>query len=162
MNPRITVTRKGPGANRIRERLKDLSRIDVLVGIPAKTTMRRGDEINNASLLFILTHGSPIRGIPATPVIEPAIQADGNKEPIALELKEAAKAALNEDRDKAIHYLNRAGMTAANASKAWFLDSRNEWPPNAPSTIKRKGSDRRNIDTGQLRRSLTWVVREVR
>lgn len=33
-------------------------------------------------------------------------------------------------------------------------------PPNKPSTIKRKGSDKPLIDTGQLRSSITYKVRE--
>lgn len=34
------------------------------------------------------------------------------------------------------------------------------WVPNAPSTIRKKGSSRPLIDTGQMRQSVQYVVRE--
>jgi hypothetical protein len=133
--------------------------MEVLVGIPPATTIRRGDKINNASLCYILTHGSAIRHIPATPIIEPAIEAAGNREAIAAELKKAASAILDGNPTQAKISLRRAGQVGANAAFAWFKDPRNNWPPNAPSTIRWKGSDSRNIDTAALRKSLTYVVR---
>ena len=33
-------------------------------------------------------------------------------------------------------------------------------PPNAPATIKRKGSSHPLIDTGQMRRSISWEIQE--
>ena len=162
MTPKITITKSGPGLSQVRTRLRDLSRMDALVGIPARTTLRRKDPINNASLLFIHTNGSPARGIPARPVIEPAIAANGNKQQIAAELKDAAKAALQGDVNTAYTALDRAGLAGENASKQWFTDPRNNWAPNAPSTIRRKGSNRPLIDTGALRRAITHVVRKVR
>jgi len=33
-------------------------------------------------------------------------------------------------------------------------------PPNAPSTVKRKGSDNPLIDTGRMRQSIAWKIRE--
>jgi hypothetical protein len=162
MAAHVSVSRKGPGLKGMEKRLTDLSRMDALVGIPAKTTSRKGEVINNASLLFIHTHGSPVQGIPARPVIEPAIRAEGNRQAINAELKEAARAALNEHPVQAEQHLTRAGMAGANAAKSWFTDARNNWAPNTPETIRRKGSDRPLIDTGALRRSITYVVRKVR
>jgi phage gpG-like protein len=49
--------------------------------------------------------------------------------------------------------LTKAGALAVSAAKARFLD--NDWPPNAPSTIRRKGSSRPGIDTGRGRQSIT-------
>ena len=160
MNPNISVTHTGPGAKQIRERLESLRRSDVLVGIPQAKNSRRGEPIGNAALMFIHTHGSPAHHIPARPVIEPAIAADGNRQIIAGELAEAAKDHLQGDPQKAETALQRAGISGMNASKSWFTDGRNNWPPNRPSTIRRKGSNRPLIDTGALRRSITYVVRE--
>ncbi len=163
MGPNITLTHNGGnGAQKIQDRLKELDRVDVLVGIPARTTPRTKQVINNASLLFIHTHGSPIRGIPARPVIEPAIAASGNKEAISTELAAAAKASLDDQQSVARQHLDRAGLAGENAAKSWFTDPRNNWAPNSPETIRRKGSDRPLIDTGALRRSMTHVIREVR
>lgn len=117
------------------------------------------EPINNASLLYIHTHGSKVRNIPARPVIEPAIQADGNRQIIQRELADAAAAYFARDAVRANMHLRRAGIAGANASKAWFVDPRNLWQPNSPETIRRKGSDRPLIDTGALRKSITYVVR---
>ena len=35
-----------------------------------------------------------------------------------------------------------------------------EFTPNAPSTIKRKGSDRPLIDTGKMRQSVNFVIKK--
>jgi hypothetical protein len=58
--------------------------------------------------------------------------------------------------------MKRAGMEAVNRVKSFFTDPRNNWPRNAPSTIRRKGSSRRNIDTGALRDAMTYVLGEDR
>ena len=160
MNPKIDITHKRITAVNIDSALAAISRADVLVGIPQATTQRRGAKINNASLMFIHTHGSPIRHIPARAVIEPAIAADGNRQIIAEQLRAAAAAQLDGRPVQALAALRRAGMAGMNASKAWFTDPRNNWAPNRPATIKRKKSDRPLIDTGALRRSITYVVRE--
>ena len=34
------------------------------------------------------------------------------------------------------------------------------WPPNAPSTIRQKGSSQPLIDTGEMRQAVTWKVDE--
>lgn len=167
MTPRVTITRSPrakelASAAELREKLQDLSKVQALVGIAQSTTPRRGEPINNAELMFIHSQGSPARGIPMRKVIEPAIAADGTRQAIAAELKEATIAKLNNRDLDALAYLKRAGMIGRNAAVAWFTDPRNNWPPNKPSTIKQKGSDRPLIDTGALRAAITYVVREVR
>ncbi len=158
--PQISVSRSGSGPLALYQALSKIRRAEVLVGIPQRTAGRPRQKINNAALLYIHTHGSPVRGIPARPVIEPAIQAEGNRQAIAVELEAAAKAWLDKNPVKATAFLRRAGIAGVNASKSWFVDPRNRWAPNAPSTIKRKGSDRPLIDTGAMRKSITFVVRE--
>ena len=113
--------------------------------------------VNNAQLLYIHSKGSPARNIPARPVIEPAISAPDNKKAIAYELANAARASL--EGKPVTRHLQRAGIAGMNASKAWFTDSRNNWAPHKPSTIKAKGSDKPLIDTGALRASITYVVK---
>ena len=114
--------------------------------------------INNASLLFIHTHGSALNNIPARPVIEPANQDPENRKPIVAELAAAAKAMANGDPVKGRQHLRRAGIVAANAARAWFTNPRNGWAPNTAETIRCKGSDKPMIDTEQMRRAITSVV----
>lgn len=169
-----------------------LAKKRVLVGVPAETSTRpnTGEKINNAELLYILSHGvrkkamrdemqanidsgmkysaahslyiqehgSPLWQIPPRPVLEPAIE--DKKAPIAKQLREAAKAAFDGNMQGAENRLHMAGMVAENAAKGWFEDPKNGWPPNSPKTIARKGSDSPMIDTGEMRKSITHVIRE--
>lgn len=50
------------------------------------------------------------------------------------------------------------GMLARDKVRLSFTDGHLQ--PNAPSTIKKKGSSKPLIDTGQLRQSITYVVKE--
>jgi len=156
MQPTVTLT-KGGSAKAFAEGLKNISKLEVLVGVPAEKASRKGDKINNAEIMYIQTNGSPLRGIPARPVIEPAIEDD--KQAISAELSEAAKSMLDGKRDETIRHLKRAGMEGANAARAWFVSAKNNWAPNAPSTIRRKGSDKPLIDTSEMRKSITFVVK---
>ncbi|WP_436663552.1 hypothetical protein ACOALA_13495 [Alicyclobacillus acidoterrestris] len=114
----------------------------------------KGMPYSAAYELYIHEHGSPLWQIPPRPVLEPAI--NNSKEIIAKQLKQAAQDALNgADPSEGLH---KAGMLGVNAARDWFYNPENKWPANSPSTVKLKGSDRPNIDTGNLRNSITYVV----
>lgn len=184
MRPTISVVHTS-NSKKFQDRLKRISRQAVYVGIPATTAEDRqkqlikmasgtksikkrtkliaasaSTDLNNAELLYIFSKGSPANHQPARPVIEPAIAADGNREAISFELAEANKAELDGRHDDAMRFLKRAGIAGSNASKKWFTDSRNEWPPNAPRTIAEKGSDRPGIDTAAMQGAITYVTKE--
>lgn len=160
MNPTITVARKN-NSDRVMKAVGEISKKQVYVGIPSGTDRERratllgmalkakgkkkdkllkaaSQNLTNAELMWVQSKGSPIHGIPARPVIEPAIVADGNKQAISAELGQAAKAVLAYDPSAATNYLKRAGVAGQRASQKWFTDSRNGWPQNAQSTIRRK------------------------
>lgn len=158
----LSITKRGPGTKNVDAAIADMRKSDVLVGIPqSRNRARRKAAIGNAALLYLHTHGSPLQGIPPRPVIEPAIAADGNRQIIAAELKDAARELFARELNRARVSLRRAGQAGANAATGWFTDPRNHWAPNRPATIRRKGSDRPLIDTGALRASITYVVRSV-
>jgi hypothetical protein len=156
VKPTVTVT-EGGDFDTVKKGLSSLSKMRAYVGIPEKATSRRSQVVTNAGLLYIHTHGSALHNIPPRPVIEPAIEAPDNRARIEDELMMCADAELDGKIDEAVLHLSRAGTLGANAAKRWFRDPRNGWPPNAPSTIRAKGSDRPLIDTGELRRSITHV-----
>lgn len=174
IGPRITVqktdNRKALDAN-----IKQASRQAVYVGIPDSSSRVKSDvlrqisgrgrarkatgaakQVSNAELLWIQSKGSPLKGIPARPVLEPAIEA--NKQQIAAELAGALRSTLAGNQGEAERYLNRAGMAGRNAARRWFFDPRNGWKKNAASTIARKGSSQPLIDTGAMRNAITYVV----
>lgn len=172
------------------KRLKGLQKRQIQVGIPQKTSSRRGEGINNAELLYIHTHGtrrkamrkemqegmdrglkyseafslyiqshgSPLWHSPPRPVLEPAIKA--NKEKIALQFSKIIKATADGNADAMERAITSTGITAQNACRSWFKDPRNGWPRNDPKTVKLKGSDKPLVDSGELRDSIVYVVRE--
>jgi hypothetical protein len=173
--------------------IKDLSNLDVLVGIPENDATRQsGDGINNAELAYIHTngirqnsmieemqpeldkgtpysaahqmyiqaHGSPLWHSPPRPIIEPAIEYKPNKEAISKQLGMAAKKALSGDQQGTKDQLSKAGLLAQNLVRDWFTNPANNWPLNTPATIEAKGSDMPLINSGQLRKSITFVVRD--
>lgn len=182
-SPKIVIARKS-GAAALMKRVAGITRLAAYVGVPAAASKERSEQllemagkvknekkrrrlektakqdVTNAELLFIHTKGSPARNIPARPVLKPAVSADGNREPIARELKDMVHAELRGERDKARKGAGRAALAAQNAARKWFTDERNGWAPNAPSTVARKGSDKPLIDTGALRASIQGIVGE--
>lgn len=79
-------------------------------------------------------------------------------------MKKAAQLAFTGRFDEAVNQLRKVGMRGQNVSRAWFVNPDNGWPPNSPSvqSAKRaKGSDdpKPLIDTGELRKSITYFVK---
>jgi hypothetical protein len=148
------TTRNG-GFDRISGNIRKLAKSSVLVGIPSKDNARKGEPLGNAALLYLHSHGSEIQNIPKRPVIEPALKE--NRDLYMPELKEAVATAI--DGEDFTTHLDKAGTIAANSAKRWFTDPRNNWPPNAPATIKAKGSDQPLIDRDEMRRAITSVTR---
>lgn len=177
------------GVPELLKALDELKNNEVLVGIPADKSSRKKEIIRNSELLYIHTHGirrkvmrqemqaemdsgspyseayqlyiqehgSPLWASPPRPVLEPAIEH--RKDWIAEQLAKAAQAALDGDVKGVQDGLHKAGQVAENAARDWFTNPSNGWPPNSPETVGLKGSDKPLIDTGELRKSITHVLR---
>lgn len=153
-NPVKVTVRKNNWA-KILKNLYKFSRKDLLVGVPqAKTERDENEGITNAELMFIHTKGSPIKNIPPRPTIEPTIEEE--KERISKDFATALKGVLSGNTDGKKE-LEKIGIYTVNKIKAKFGSE--DLAPNAPSTIKAKGSDKPLIDTGQLRNAVTYVIR---
>ena len=182
--PKITLARKSGWQKFVRSALST-KRMATFVGVPAEKKSRKSEKINNAELLYVLSKGSPLRNLPATPWVEPAVQADGNRQRISAELRDYARAAMMDDWTTAKRFLRRAGMAGQNAARGWPTDARNGWPRLAESTerarLRKMGRQRglqttkqlaefergnasypftRNVDTGALRAAITHVERD--
>lgn len=141
----------------VKKNLLEFSKLDLLVGVPQEKTEREDTSrsITNAELMFIHTNGSPLKNIPKRPTIEPTIEEQ--KERIEKMFSSAVNKILahkGDGRDD----LEKLGIFLVNKIKAKF--GSDELAPNAESTIAHKKSDRPLIDTGQLRNSITYVVRK--
>ena len=128
----------------------------------------RGKPINNASLLYIHTHGIRRKsmreemqgymdqGMEYSLAYQLYVQTHGSPlwhapprpviEPaiakhhreIAEEYAKAVKAAMTGDGARADAFIKRTGLLAQNICRQWFTDAENGWPPNSPITIDKK------------------------
>ena len=200
--PQITIARK-IGSQNLMDRVRQVTKLAAYVGIPADNASRQdvlltmagkakgkrkkaylqhaaANDVNNAELLFIFSKGSPIRKQPPRPVLEPAVQASGNKESITRQITASVKASLAGDKDEAGKRMTAAAIAGQNASRKWFTDSRNGWEPLAESTkhgragrlskgqlAKATGEDGElldsaftpGVDTGAMRAAIVGITR---
>ncbi len=166
-------------------RLKSLKSA-VLVGIPAANAAREAEDgepppaIDNAALGYVMEFGSPANNIPPRPFLVPGVE--DAKDKIVAGLRRAVVAALAGDREKMVGALNRVGLAAQKSVQAKMTEG--PFAPLAEETkaarLRRKaayknaGEKRRAnmmakylagdftplVDTGQLRNSITYVVRD--
>lgn len=134
---------------------------EVLIGIPAEKSPRKGDPMTNASLGYIHENGSPARNIPARPFLVPGVKKATPKATAAMK-KLAGDALL--DRSAADKALNAAGLVAQASVKRQIVSQEGFAPLKAGTLAARRRSGAKGtkalIRTGQLLNSITYVVRE--
>lgn len=160
-----------------------LQKKSVYVGVPEATTQREDEPINNATIAYIQDNGSPAANIPARPFLREGVES--GLRGIEKQLRKAADAGLDgKDTEPA---LKGAGLLGQNAVRNYMTSA--DFVPLSEATLKararrKKGSGvrinkgaqaeldarargespsnenaRPLIDTGELRRSITYVVR---
>lgn len=145
--------------------VRDLLKSDVLIGIPAEADDRKPEpgekrKIGNAEIGYIMEYGAPEANIPARPHLEPGVE-DASAE-ISFRMEKAAQAALEGDAAGVQRRLEEVGIVGMNAVRKKITDG-----PFAPLSDRTLAARRRRgrtgekplIDTGQYRRSVTYVVR---
>ena len=145
--------------------LKLLTETRVYAGVPATKAGRdetEGQPVNNAELMYIHEFGDPVSNIPARPVVRPAIEKAQRE--IVAQLRNAGGDALSGKLDNVPKRFEATGLIAQNAMRERITTG--PFVPLKPATIaarKRRGrtGTKPLIDTGQLRRALTYVVRKI-
>jgi hypothetical protein len=152
----------------------------VLVGIPASRGVRREGQITNAAIGYIMENGSPARGIPARPFLNPTVKA--MRPQIAEQLRNAGSLALSGNQGATEKTLMGLGIMVSQAVKN-AIDAGIP-PPLARSTLLGRIRNRTAIKgakaelkhrdaggipgldlakplvaTGQLRNAITYVIR---
>jgi len=186
MRPSISVIEVRDNSSQLARAMRALTGQDVFIGIPEDKTAREeaGDTgISNAYIGYIHEHGVPEKNIPAREHLIPGVQ-DIQDEAVKL-LEHAAKQALEGKPEAVGTALNKIGLLGQEAVQARFVN--NEWEPLADSTLdyqalrkndqgavltdkkgnplrkeSRRERERTNplIDTSQLRKAYTYVVRK--
>ena len=165
-------------------RVTDLTDSDVIVGVPAESSPRSDGKITNSQLAYIHEHGSPARNIPARPFMYPG--AMRVRDQAVRMMRQGALDAVLGRGGSADQTLQQVGILVRNSVVAEITDPEPPFTPLKPATIRarlrRTAAGRRQlrrlksdkavtdwaedgnihplIDTGQLRASITWVVRK--
>lgn len=148
ITPKVTITNSQQASNAIRKALEEfMTNKSVTVGIHEDAGQHESDDITNASLGAIQEFGTDT--IPARPWLNPGALS-GSKEYLNIIEKAAAS---DEPLDMS---LNKIGVVAVGLVQKYMTELRT--PPNAASTIKKKGSSNPLIDSGALRQSVTYKV----
>lgn len=135
--------------------LRKASSLEIAVGYPATADgVGQPWYDDGSSIIDVALRNNYGLGVPARPFMDAA-----RPEMQKLYRTEMAKLvkrleAGNIDIAEAYEAL---GARAAEEVRRAIFDK--DWTPNAPQTIKRKGSDRPLVDTGEMARRATWHVR---
>ena len=136
---------------KVYERMGAIGKREVAVGYPAGKASAYPDGTAVAQVAAWNVFGTP--RIPKRDFF--ALAKDDIKKE-ALEIMKLVAVAQTEEKQEVL--MNLAGEAATSALKQAITDL--DSPPNAPSTIARKGSSNPLIDTSHMRNSTTYVVRD--
>lgn len=145
---KVTLRRRGDlrgHIHKIETALKGPSKVKV--GLPA------GKADSDIVSIAIWNHFGTSRGIPPRPFI--AIAMYKGRGEIRMNLRKIAYNVTVNGKPMTPE-LQKLG--AYGAGKIQDQIASNTPPPNAPSTVKQKGSSRTLIDSGRMRQSVTWAL----
>lgn len=151
--------------DRLKEVLQSISGLvdkQVLVGIPDSAPERKDDEpLSNAAIGYIQETGSPANNLPARPFLVPGVASAEEK--TVPQLQKAVEAALDGDLPRAEKRMASAGLAAQSSVRA-KINSGIAPQLKASTLAARRRRGRTGtvplIDTGQLRNSITYVIRK--
>lgn len=144
--------------------IKALGRNVVMVGVPSTTATRQPEPgemvvLNNAQIAYIHEHGAPEANIPARPFLAPTINAEAAN--IHKRLTRAGERAF--DGEDPMVEMHRLGAEVVSAIRRKITEG--PFIPLSPVTLRQRlargrTGDKPLIDTGQLRRSINYVIRK--
>lgn len=113
--------------------------------------------ITNAELMFIHENGSPLRSLPARPVIQMTLDWANSSGLVNRSVDKALNSYLSSDYnlDKLETELKRMCIQIENYARDLIYSNDGRLAPNTPGVAARKKGNHPLFDTGQLARSLT-------
>lgn len=140
----------GRAFDELRSRIDGL-RTKVNVGIPAGKTDPDGTPV--ALIAAVHEYGAPEKGIPERSFLRSSIHENRDK---YVQLNRRNLVAALHGKMNIEQALGQLGEVAAGDVKAKIASG--DFASLKPETIKRKGSSKPLIDTGQLRQSVAWEI----
>lgn len=142
----------------ITKTLNEINNYRLEIGIFSTKTKRKIQVgMTNAELMFIHENGSPLRNIPARPVLQMTLDY-ASKNLVPQTIDKCIDFALSGRSNEIKVELDKLAMKIENYARKLIYSNDGRLAPNAPSTIARKGDNHPLFDTGQLARSITCRV----
>lgn len=140
-----------PAGRKYFSELRKLEKLEVIVGFQAgEATEDNGADVASVAAFNELGTSS----IPPRPFMKQSFENHGEQLQAGCDM---VNNAINEGHSVE-QPLNQLGVLLKGLVQTEITDG--EFEPNAPSTIARKGSDHPLIDTGTMRQSVNYVVRQ--
>ena len=140
----------------VMKRAEQLNQLQLVAGIPNDETSREDSgEITNAELGIIHEWGAPEKGIPERSFMRSTMSEE--RENLG-QLSKTQIALCLEGNTSPHDVFATIGVYLQGKIVDKITDG--EFEPNNENTVKRKGSSKPLIDTGQLRGAITYEVRE--
>ena len=150
---RSVITRTDAGAlARIVENVRSMGLNKLEVGLPSGGA-HSGTDLSMHELGMVHEYGSPTRGIPARPFIQPSIKDNTDK---YKKLMRKQAGLLLFRRTSLNNALSLVGEVAKADIQKYMLSA--NFKPLAASTIEAKGSSKPLIDSGQMRNAITYEI----
>lgn len=130
-------------------------KVGVLASDPKGAASEPGGDLTVAAIAAIMEYGTHDGHVPARPWLRPAF--DRARERLIALAGKGLLGVLVGDTTVPI-VLGQMGATLVSEARNGITAGAGIPPPNAPSTIRRKGSSRPLVDTGRLVGAITWVV----
>ena len=146
----VKITRKNPGAiKKIYEKINKVNGLHVAVGFPKgkAKSYPDGEEVAFVAACHVYGYGVPTRDFMALA-----------KKDIIKDTKVFLERVASGKGSKPELYMEQAGKKAVEAIQKAITDL--DTPENSEETIARKGSSNPLIDTGHMRRSVDYEVRQ--
>lgn len=145
------------------ELIESLSKYSIEIGVISEDTGRKETVsygITNAELMQIHENGSPIKNIPARPVLDLTIMWT-EQHLIKRVLDSIIEGVFEKDWGKVEieRELSRMCIRMENHAREIIYDNDGTLAPNSPQVAKRKKGNHPLFDTGQLARSITCKLR---
>lgn len=145
------------------ELIESLSKYSIEIGVISEDTGRKETisyGITNAELMQIHENGSPIKNIPARPVLDLTIMWT-EQHLIKRVLDSIIEGVFEKDWGKVEieRELSRMCIRMENHAREIIYDNDGTLAPNSPQVAKRKKGNHPLFDTGQLARSITCKLR---
>lgn len=136
--------------------IKNIPEYVIQIGVfstKTKRTQKYNVGMTNAELMFIHEKGSPLRSLPARPVLNMTLSYGNTL--LKSTMEKGFEAYLKDGTPGLEIELNKLCIRMENYARQIIYSNDGQLAANAPSVAKRKGGNHPLFDTGQLARSIT-------